>query len=84
MTSETYICAEPKKVSAYRDQNGCFHETRDQAIEANFQADLRAAMADVLEIYSNIPYSNFRRAVAKLIEDNPELVRVMLGDRDAT
>lgn len=86
----TYIAAEPEAATVYKDQRGQFHENREDAIEANFADDFRMACFDILENHDPkgrfkampiVVMADFVRAV---IERNPDMARVIIGDRDAT
>lgn len=85
-----YITNEPDMIESFRDQRGNLHETRDDALEANFADDLRLACFDILENHDPknrfhampvVVMADFVRAV---IEKNPEMARVIIGDRDMT
>jgi hypothetical protein len=76
----TYIATEPELVETYKDQRGQFHQTRDDALEANFADDFRMACFDILENHDPkkrfqampvVVMADFVRAV---IERNPEMV----------
>lgn len=84
MSKETYVCAEPDQVTAYRDETGILHESRDAAIAANFQRDFDVAAACVCDRYPHMPVQQFKRGVELLVKRNPDLVRVLLDDRDPT
>lgn len=88
MNTDAYFAAEPFKVLTYRDQNGLLHETRDAAIEANFSNDFHMGCIDILENHD--PRKRFKAMpvlvmadfVRSFIEQHPDLVRVVLGDRE--
>ena len=79
----TYIAAEPIETTSYVDQTGKIHSSRENAIDANFKDDLFQKCKALVEDYSLSPVY-FQDLLAKFIEFNPDMVRVMLGDRDAT
>ena len=81
----TYITDEPEKVSGYRDKKGVFHRDRDDAILANLDVDLSRAVSDYrhdMGLFTDSgTLENFLR---HFVIRHPDLVRVLLGDRDAT
>lgn len=81
-----YIAGEPEEIAAFVDCNGVIHRSRDVAIAANFDTDLARAIVAVLNDYDfgNVPVRPVIDAVKAFVENNPEMVRVILGDRDAT
>lgn len=82
--TKTYVAAEPDRVEAFADQRGNLHSTRDEAIDANFDEDWRQAVNATLQAFPDMPVINFRQALGSFILTNPDLVRVMIGDRDKT
>lgn len=78
-----YVAAEPVEVTIYRDAQGENHETREDAIYANFRHDLNAAMAECVgETHGTIKWH--ARSLELMAERHPCMLRVLLGDRDAT
>jgi hypothetical protein len=73
----TYIAEEPTPVTMYKDTTGHLHETRDQALEANFRKSCEDAISD-------LNYDDVVQTVIKFVAKHPDLVRVMLGDRGIT
>lgn len=82
----TYIATEPETIPAYEDQTGKLHRDRDAALEANFKDDLRAAVVSLLqkERYEDMPALNTLHFVRDFITTNPDLARILVGDRDLT
>ena len=83
----TYIATEPEQITAYVDDLGRLHDNRESAIDANFEHDFRLACISVVESHSRyaaMPVLVMDKFVRQVIEANPEMVRVILGDRDAT
>lgn len=83
----TYVCAEPEQVTAYLDVNGRFHHSRDEAIEANFRADQVAQVNAVInrdKALHQTPVRSLHNLIREFVQTNPDMVRVMIGDRDAT
>lgn len=86
----TYIAQEPGIVEAFTDQRGAYHPTREAAIDANFDYDWQHACLDIIENhdpkkrFQQIPVLPIADYVRKVIEEHPDMVRVILGDRDAT
>lgn len=83
-----YITAEPEQVTAFMDKTGNYHDTRDEAIDANFSYDFRYAVAAVIEDdikrFESMPVLNTVEVVRRFIAENPSMTRVLLGDRDPT
>ena len=86
MPKDNYIAAEPERVSGFLSEDGRFYRDRDSAIHANVRADLiRDAdrQANKARGVEHVP-TWFGRQVAEFIEKNPDMVRRLLGDLDAT
>lgn len=82
----TYVANEPGKVDAWVDQTGMLYSNRDDAIAANFTYDFRMKCVEIMRSdvkFSAMPVLMTADFVRTFIEQNPEIVRVMLGDRDA-
>ena len=87
MTNVTYVVAEPKIAEMYIDQNGNAWDTRDKAIESNFRSDVITQVNDTLIATPSLRKITGKEAysiLTKFIAQNPDMVRVMLGDRDKT
>lgn len=90
LDNATYIAAELDPVTAYPDVNGKLHLTREDAIAANFAHDFHMGCMDVLENhdpkqrFTAMPVLVMADFVRTFIEKHPQMVRVVLGDRDAT
>jgi hypothetical protein len=84
ISANQYVCAEPEKVVVYADNKGDLHKTRDDAIDASFQHDFSAACEQAISKMDDMPVLLFRLAVENLVRQNPDILRVMIGDRDAT
>lgn len=81
----TYVAAEPEEMTAFKDQNGRLHHSRDAAIASNFNADLQLAVAAVIRIVNEeLPPVGTLLVIKRLAQDKPDLLRVLVGDRDAT
>ena len=81
-----YIATEPEPVTVYPDQTGKLHLSRDDAIQANFAADLDSLVEKVLYeeggIYKD---GEFIVPVLKNIAKNkPDFLRILVGDRSMT
>lgn len=84
---ETYVAAEPDEVRGFADQTGKVHSTREDAIDANFKDDYGRAWSGIFESreeFKDLPMGYTIMAAEEFIKRNPDMVRVMLGDRDAT
>jgi hypothetical protein len=79
----TYAATEPKHVTGYQDRKGMVHANRDDAISANFDYDLRDSLRTFLGKYSGCAY-RFEELLIRYVAQHPDMVRVLLGDRDAT
>ena len=82
-----YVAAEPEPVTMWEDTTGIRHIDREAAIEANFEHDLqqRAFASAVMRIDSPLPDSAELSAFLRhFVQHNRDMVRVLLGDRDAT
>ena len=83
--ADHYTVCEPEEVTAYRDQKGVYHETRDAALKANVIHDYQKAITEVIEAdprlhdESWVPLHNL---VMDFVSDNPGLLRVILGDKE--
>lgn len=78
-TKNEYVAAEPMQITMYQDQVGNLHETREQALKANFEDDLGGVVPGLLEVLGDTV------AVMNAIADNhPDMLRILLGDRDYT
>lgn len=77
----TYVTCEPQMVNVFMDTDEELHTSRDAAIEANFSIDLKAAINKLNSLQSPI---NFEMCLRNFIKVNPDMVRILLGDRDAT
>ena len=77
-----YIAAELEPVTAYPDQMGKLHLSREDAIEANFVADLREAA------YDHFGCSNratvFLLGLEGFAKEHPDFLRILVGDRSMT
>ena len=87
----TYICREPEEKSVvvytekivYVDTLGNEHPTRDEAIEANFVRDLDGEINAIVAQDSRFNVTSrpaLRHLVREFVAQNPDMVRVMLGD----
>ena len=81
----TYVAAEPEVFTEtkYIDAEGIAHDDRDSAIEANFCYDLLGVCKEQVRGYALSP-EVYMDLVKRLVQYNPEMIRVLLGDRDAT
>ena len=83
----TYVCAEPDEVKVFEDNRGRYHKSREMAINASFNNDvleLWCMVWDALPSGKRAEAQDNILALRKFIARNPDMVRIMLGDRDAT
>lgn len=82
----TYIVAEPLEQTVYTDRAGRHHVTRDLAIAANFELDFQKALYETGKATIDpSPEPGELSAFMHLLKMNhPDLIRVLMGDRDAT
>ena len=84
----TYATQEPNQVEVFKDQRGRCWETREEAIEANFEYDLKTAIDDAIKLDSQLSHTSMPslyllvKVVKAFIANSPDMVRVLLGDRD--
>lgn len=76
---KTYVACEPDTTTMYLDTEGRIHESREDALYANFNIDLSWALNDSFEL-SEVSAPDFTSFVKK----NPDLVDIILGRRDFT
>ena len=78
-----YIAAELEPVTAYPDQEGKLHLSREAATEANFNGDLESLVEKVLyEEGGTWSDGEYVIAVLKNIAQNyPDYLRILVGDR---
>ena len=81
----TYVAAEPEVFieTHYIDVAGVSHSTREMAIEANFRCDLLKVCEEQTKDYALSP-EIYMDLVERLVRYHPDMIRVLLGDRDAT
>jgi len=86
-----YVTAEPDVVEAYADIFGRVHPTREQAIDANFAEDFKNSVAETCGkpfVYKEVENGNqleFAEAIIRQFAvDHEDMLRVLLGDREAT
>ena len=83
----TYTVVEPEKRTVFYDVEGKPHSSREDAIDANFAGDFADACAKIVKEYEkahgNLSISNkeVTELIRWMIDQNPEMVRVALGDR---
>ena len=77
-----YIAAELEPVTAYPDQTGKLHLRREDAIEANFEADLRGAAYDQIGCADSV--KTFLLDLKAFAEEHPDFLRILVGDRSMT
>jgi len=84
----TYVAQELEPVTAHPDVTGKLHLDRDDALEANFEYDFRKEVGRIIEqdplAYGNVGFLVTCALIKGFIETNPDMVRVILGDRDLT
>jgi len=81
-----YVAKEPQEHVGWADQKGKLHATRDEAIDANIDHDLRAALMETFgrdDTVNGLPMGHAVSFIRTFIRRHPDMVRVMLGDRDA-
>lgn len=81
----TYVATEPDAKMVYIDTQGGSHDSREEAIGANFDIDWDDALGHAVE------YAGLRKhpglvqiAIEYMIKNHADMLRVKLGDRDAT
>lgn len=82
-----YIAAELEPVTAYPDQEGNLHLSREEAMEANFNGDLESLVEKVCHEEGGTSWvdGDYVIAVLKNIARNhPDYLRILLGDRSMT
>lgn len=81
----TYVTPELEPVTAYPDQTGKLHWTREGAIEGNFNADLTNAIRYYCENHNNnMPPIGAKDFLKYMVDAYPDHLRILLGDRDYT
>lgn len=86
---KTYVAAEPEPVTRYLDWAGYPHSTREDALESNFDNDLKRAIDNVLaglRLSRRVSNDKPEKAefLKRFVHEHPDLTRVLLGDRDIT
>ncbi len=82
-----YVCEEPQTVQAFIDNKGGIHKTREDAIGASFENDFGTCCNQAIysaQLQDTMGVLGFRKAVKQLANDYPDMLRVLMGDRDAT
>ena len=81
-----YSATELEPVTAWPDQTGKLHLSRDDAIEANFEADLDSIVEKVLyaEGGSWQDGDYIIPVLKNIAKNNPDFLRVLVGDRSMT
>ena len=83
-----YVAVEPEPITMWRDTRGKFHAARETAIAANFEHDLqRQVRASTAAVDPDSPWPDSEVTaffIRHFVHHNPDMVRVLLGDRDAT
>ncbi len=81
-----YIATELESVTAYPDQTGKLHLSREEAILSNFNGDLDSLVEKVLyEEGGTYKDGEYIIPVLKNIaKNNPDYLRILVGDRSAT
>lgn len=77
----TYVTPEPERVNGFEDQNGQLHPSRDTALEANFCIDLRNAIGGISAPRAD---HNFEACLRHFARTHPDMMRILIGDRDLT
>ena len=77
-----YISAKLEPVTAYSDKTGKLHLSREDAIEANFEADLRLAAYDHMGCADSA--KTFLLDLKAFAEEHPDFLRILVGDRSMT
>ena len=75
----TYVAPEPTAVSGFTDSQGKFYFSREAAIWADFNRDLRKLWDECKDMDLDGP-----DALWHIAEHRPDMLRILLGDRDAT
>lgn len=97
MNKDQYIAAEPEEFqsmevegrSVFRDMVGGFHASREAAIEASFNMDLQRAAEELSMLHGSLLTEMIAERAHLMflrlfVNAHPDMVRVLLGDRDAT
>lgn len=82
-TAKPYVAAEPVNVSGYQDSRGRIHKTREAALEANFQHDLTEACRAMDHQRMTCAW-DFVHMLKQFAKTNPDMLRILLGDREYT
>ena len=78
----TYVITEPDIQKVFVDVKGKFHVDHDKALASNFKHDLQNWMQDIV---ANSPNgSTMADYVTTLAKRNPDMLRILVGDRDYT
>ena len=80
-----YSAAEPQAVTRYTDLNGIDHRTRDEAIDANFKFDVQRSVDEIINLSGlSMTPSDGAALLERMADEHPDLLRILVGDRDAT
>lgn len=79
--ASTYVACEPHKVEAYADENGGLHADREEALQANFEMDLSEAVSKLCAPRAD---HTFTECLRNMAVSNPDMLRILVGDRDVT
>lgn len=82
---KTYVATEPEQVTVYADVEGDRFDTREEAIASNFRIDLvKACEKHAPSLAANYNPWDVADVLEALAKEEPDMLRVLLGDRDAT
>lgn len=85
MPPETYVAAEPSEVKAFVDQSGQLFHSRETAIQSNFRHDLRLKVEECLMRHErNLDAAEVMAFLRNFASDEPDMLRILVGDRDET
>ena len=81
-----YVATEIESVTAWTDQNGNLYLNREDAVEANFNSDLESLVEKILyDEGGSWQDGEYVIPVLKNIaKNNPDYLRILVGDRSAT
>ncbi|RBO54665.1 hypothetical protein DSD19_04625 [Rhodovulum sp. BSW8] len=82
-----YVAEEPEEATVWKDKMGAAHDSREEAIRANFEADLSTIISDILMSNRQLPENRreaFRALLGVIADEHPDMLRILMGDREET
>ena len=76
----TYIATEPTEMTVFRDSEGKWHDDRESALLANFEIDLHDAAQAAWKDES----TDLVLWLKVMARKHPDMLRILVGDRDYT